>query len=157
MKFEGVQSSALTLLERSRFRSGRFGGGRAAGELVLYCQSCPVYHLDGLIVLQSQLSSLENCVDLHCKEASDASLPLEHWNQTFGDNGIITLLLSFLRHTHGYWLVSTLAYSNRVFTECSKVGTHLNTSPWGPESISPVLTAKNSLTDFFLTFSPSHQ
>ncbi|KAM7391553.1 hypothetical protein PAMP_022235 [Pampus punctatissimus] len=44
---------------------GDLGGGRAAGELVLDCQRCPVYHLDELIVLQSQLSSLENCVDLH--------------------------------------------------------------------------------------------
>lgn len=57
-----------SLLGSSRFRSGRFGGGRAAGELVLDCQSCPVYHLDELIVLQSQLSSLENCVDLHSKK-----------------------------------------------------------------------------------------
>lgn len=64
-----VSTSQLSsLLGRSRFRSERFGGGRAAGELVLDCQSCPVYHLDGLIVLQSQLSSLENCVDLHSKD-----------------------------------------------------------------------------------------
>lgn len=66
LKVSSLQLSSL--VGRSRFRSGRFGGGRAAGELVLDCQSCPVYHLDGLIVQQSQLSSLENCEDLHSKE-----------------------------------------------------------------------------------------
>lgn len=60
-----------SVLGRNRFRSVRFwggGAGGAAGALVLDCQGCPVYHLDGLIVLQSQLSSLENCVDLHSKK-----------------------------------------------------------------------------------------
>lgn len=69
LKVSTLQLSSV--LGRNRFRSGRFwggGGGGAAGELVLDCQSCPVYHLDGLIVLQSQLSSLENCVDLHSKK-----------------------------------------------------------------------------------------
>lgn len=85
VKVSTLQLSSL--LGRSRFRSGRFGGGRAAGELVLDCQSCPVYHLDGLIVLQSQLSSLENCVDLHSKKPQ---MQLYLWsieNQTSGGNG----------------------------------------------------------------------
>lgn len=55
--FEVSAPQLSSLPGRSRFGSGRFGGGRAAGELVLDCQSCPVYHLDGLIVLQSWIAS----------------------------------------------------------------------------------------------------
>lgn len=80
-----MSSFSLLGRSRSRFRSGRFGGGGAAGELVLDCQSCPVYHLDGLIVLQSQLSSLENCVDLHSKKPQ---MQLHLWCiKSSGDDG----------------------------------------------------------------------
>lgn len=75
-----------SLLGRSRFRSGRFGGGRAAGELVLDCRSRPVNHLDGLIVVQSQLSPLENLVELHSKKPP---VQLYRWripSQTLGDH-----------------------------------------------------------------------
>jgi len=88
---------------RSRFRSGRFGGGRAAGEPVLDCHSCPLYHLDGLIVLQSQLSSLEHCVDPHSKKPR---MQLQLWHiKSSGDNSmLITLPLSsfILLVTHSY-------------------------------------------------------
>lgn len=93
------------MLGRSRFRSGRFGDGKAAGELVLDCQSCPVYHLDVLIVLQSQLSSLENCVDLHSKK------PPVHLYLWFTGTKLyhvtITLLFSFITSDVAYLRVWT--------------------------------------------------
>ncbi len=101
-KMRNLEVSTLqlsSLLGRSRFRSGRFGGGRAAGELVLDCQSCPVYHLDGLIVLQSQLSSLENCVDLHSKKPA---MQLYLWFTETELQVIMTCLSHYccLYHTH---------------------------------------------------------
>lgn len=80
---------------RSRFRSGRFGGGGAAGELVLDRRRCPVLHLDGPIVLQSQLSSSENGADLHSKKPQ---MQVHLWCvKSSGDNGTpsASLLSSF--------------------------------------------------------------
>lgn len=170
LKVSSLQLSSV--VGRSRFRSGRFGGGRAAGELVLDCQSCPVYHLDGLIVQQSQLSSLENCEDLHSKEP----LPLEHQNQTLG----VTFTVFFyyiLCHIYSIYVCGSVSvyvwrgYShldtdtNRTWQSGRRVSNnhlfgnkfsiHYELQKIFTSSNSFPLSHENSLTDFLLTFSPS--
>lgn len=158
VKVSTLQLSSL--LGRSRFRSGRFGGGRAAGELVLDCQSCPVYHLDGLIVLQSQLSSLENCVDLHSKKPQ---MQLYLWsieNQTSGGNG--PACISHYCSPPSSYMCANGHHSPVCTNVTRRVSTsrdfwkRINHSPWAPGSIFFLFKpAKNSLTHFPLTFSPS--
>lgn len=115
----------FSLLGRSRFRSGRFGGGRAAGALVLDCQSCPVYHLDGLIVLQSQLSSLENGVDLHSKRSP---VQLYLWCiQTLGDH------IHFITHDRKYRILT-------IQKELSCVPSALHVSAALPQDVQTIFT-----------------